>query len=295
MVYGWQGIVLLAWLGLSVGSFLNVVIYRLPVMLERQWRANAREIMASESLTQPADTQEADQAPQDETAPFNLMVPRSRCPKCNHQIGALENIPVFSWLFLGRKCKACRAPISARYPAIELLTAGLTIAVITQFGFTGLGLALCFFTWFLIAATFIDFDTTLLPDQLTFPLLWLGLLTNTLTHGIVPLTDAVIGAVAGYLFLWGTYWLFKLATGKEGMGYGDFKLFAALGAWMGWQVLPSIILIAAVLGLLYAMFAMLAKQLTRAQPIAFGPYLAVAGWVTLMWREPVLSLFSIAG
>ena len=130
---------------------------------------------------------------------------------------------------------------------------------------------------------------------MTFPLLWLGLLTNTLTHGIVPLTDAVIGAVAGYLFLWGTYWLFKLATGKEGMGYGDFKLFAALGAWMGWQVLPSIILIAAVLGLLYAMFAMLAKQLTRAQPIAFGPYLAVAGWVTLMWREPVLSLFSIAG
>ena len=277
-VYGWQGFVFFVWVALSVGSFLNVVIYRLPVMLEREWGIQARSILEID----PSDEQ---------AEPFNLMVPRSRCPTCSHQITALENIPVLSWLFLRGKCSDCKTPISIRYPAIELATMLASLVVALLFGFTWFGLFALIFTWILIAATFIDYDTTLLPDQLTYPLLWLGLIANGFFTGIVSLQDAVIGAIAGYLFLWGTYWAFKLITGKEGMGYGDFKLFAALGAWLGWQVLPSITLIAAGLGLIYALSRVLTAKQTSQDPIAFGPFLATAGWVTLIFRDTVLGVF----
>ena len=282
--YGWQGITLAIWFGLSVGSFLNVVIYRLPVMLQRDWHAQATEILVEDgTIPQPSDTSTSE--------PFNLMVPRSRCPVCGHQIRAWENIPVLSWLWLRGKCSGCGTAISFRYPAIELLTGLATLAVLAVFGFTSLGAAACLLTWILIAATFIDFDTKLLPDQLTYPILWLGLLTNAFLTPIVPLTDAIAGAVAGYLFLWSVYWGFKLLTGKEGMGYGDFKLLGGLGAWLGWQVLPAIILIAAATGLLYALVNIVRAKAQAAEPIPFGPFLAVAGWVTLMFRDTVLAVF----
>lgn len=275
--YSWQGVVLLVWLALSVGSFLNVVIYRLPVMLEREWRAQAREILGSAG--EPADE------------PFNLMVPRSRCPNCEHQIKAWQNIPVLSWLILRGKCASCTTPISFRYPGIEILTMLASIAIIATFGFTWFGLAASLCTWMLIALTFIDFDTKLLPDQITYPILWLGLIANGFLQGLVPLHDAIVGAMAGYLFLWSVYWAFKLLTGKEGMGYGDFKLFAALGAWLGWQALPSIILIAAATGLIYALSRIFTAQQESSEPIPFGPFLAVAGWVTLLFHDNVLSVF----
>lgn len=275
--YSWQGVVLLVWLALSVGSFLNVVIYRLPVMLEREWRAQAREILGS--ADEPADEQ------------FNLMVPRSRCPNCEQQIKAWQNIPVLSWLILRGKCASCTTPISFRYPGIEILTMLASIAIIATFGFTWFGLAASLCTWMLIALTFIDFDTKLLPDQITYPILWLGLIANGFLQGLVPLHDAIVGAMAGYLFLWSVYWAFKLLTGKEGMGYGDFKLFAALGAWLGWQALPSIILIAAATGLIYALSRIFTAQQESSEPIPFGPFLAVAGWVTLLFRDNVLSVF----
>ncbi|MEQ8692429.1 MAG: A24 family peptidase [Pseudomonadales bacterium] len=279
LAYGWQGLVLAAWVGLAVGSFLNVVIYRYPVMLERDWRRQAREIL--ELSAEP------------ETEKFNLSVPRSRCPHCDHQIRWFENIPVLSWLVLRARCTGCKQPISARYPAIELLTGLLTLAVLATFGFTWLGLAAALFTWLIVALTFIDYDTKLLPDQLTLPLLWLGLIVN-FNHGIVPLTDALLGAVCGYLFLWSTFWAFKLVTGKEGMGYGDFKLFAALGAWLGWQALPSIILLSACGGLIYALALILLRKQSRQDTIPFGPFLAAAGWVTLVFRDNVLAIFLLA-
>lgn len=283
-VYGWQGLVFFVWVALSVGSFLNVVIYRLPVMLEREWGEQARSILEIETVQTEGTEQ---------TEPFNLMVPRSRCPKCSHQITARENIPVLSWLVLRGKCSDCKTHISFRYPAIELATALASLVVAALFGFTWFGLLALIFTWILIAATFIDYDTTLLPDQLTYPLLWLGLIANGFFTGVVSLQDAVIGAIAGYLFLWGTYWAFKLITGKEGMGYGDFKLLAALGAWLGWQVLPSIILIAAGLGLIYALSRVFTARQTSQDPIPFGPFLAAAGWVTLIFRDTVLGVFAI--
>ncbi len=235
--YGWQGLTLFVWVALCVGSFLNVVIYRLPVMLDREWRQQAQAILEMPPAADEAQT------------PFNLAVPRSRCPQCNHQITAFENIPVISWLLLRGRCSQCKTNISARYPGIELLTALCSVAVVAVYGFTGFGLLACVYTWMLIALDFIDYDTKLLPDQMTYPLLWLGLIANGFFPGIVSLADAVVGAIAGYLFLWLTYWGFKLLTGKEGMGYGDFKLLAALGAWLGWQALPSIILIAAAVAL----------------------------------------------
>ena len=273
MAYGWLGLALAAWLGLCVGSFLNVVIYRLPVMLAREWRAEARAQL------------ELDAAPED--APFNLMVPRSRCPSCNAAIRAWHNVPVFGWLMLRGRCADCANPISARYPLIEALTALLTLAVLAVHGFTLLGFAAVACTWTLIALTFIDFDTQLLPDQLTLPLLWAGLLLNV-GGVVVPLQDAVVGAALGYGFLWATYWGFKLLTGKEGMGYGDFKLLGALGAWLGWQVLPAVILIASVAGLTYALINVLRGSAKTSQPIAFGPFLAVGGWVCLIGRDTVV-------
>jgi len=284
LTYGWAGLVLTLWIGLCVGSFLNVVIYRLPVMLNRQWQADARAF-----LEQPDET-----APDEQ--PFNLATPRSRCPTCGSQLSIWQNIPVISWLLLKGRCANCQASISIRYPTVELLTGLMTLAVLSVFGFTWLGLAACTYTWVLIAATFIDYDTQLLPDQLTLPLLWLGLIVN-LSDGfgagsITSINSALVGAIAGYLFLWSTYWGFKLVTGREGMGYGDFKLLGAIGAWLGWQILPGAILIAAGTGLIYAGFTFLQGKRSRAQPIPFGPFLAVAGWVCLLNRDTVLSFFA---
>lgn len=280
--YGWLGLFLAVWVGLCVGSFLNVVIYRLPVMLERQWQAEARMVLSGAA----ADDAEVEE----EQPPFNLMVPRSRCPSCDAPILAWQNVPVISWVMLGGKCAKCGTPIPKRYPLVEALTAFMSIAVLALFGFTWLGFAALMFTWVLVALTFIDYDTQLLPDQLTLPLLWLGLITNVY-GGFTDLTAAVVGAVAGYLFLWTTYWGFKLLTGKEGMGYGDFKLLAAIGAWLGWQVLPAAILIAAGVGLVYAAATGVTGRREAAQPIPFGPFLAIAGWVCMVQRDTVLRLF----
>ncbi len=281
LVYGWLGLILAIWVGLCVGSFLNVVIYRLPVMLERQWQAEARSVL---ELDGASDGRAAPQAP------FNLVVPRSRCPSCQAPILAWQNVPVISWVALRGRCARCGTPIPVRYPLVEALTAFMSVAVLALFGFTWLGLAALAFTWMMLALTFIDYDTQLLPDQLTLPLLWLGLITN-IHGGFTDPTSAIVGAVAGYLFLWSTYWGFKLLTGKEGMGYGDFKLLAAIGAWLGWQVLPATVLIAAGVGLVYALGTSLTGNRESAQPIPFGPFLAIAGWVCLAQRDTVLRLF----
>jgi leader peptidase (prepilin peptidase)/N-methyltransferase len=257
--------------GLLIGSFLNVVIYRVPKMMQRE----SDNYVAHESGKELPHTDR-----------FNLWAPRSACPHCGHQITALENIPVISWLVLRGKCSACKAPISARYPAIELLTGLLSGLLIWHFGSGWVGLASLLFTWLLVAMTFIDFDTQLLPDDLTYPLLWAGLLVNL--HGLfVPLSDAVIGAMAGYLVLWSIYWLFKLATGKEGMGYGDFKLLAALGAWLGWKALPTIILLSSVVGAVVGISLIVFARRGRDKPIPFGPYLAAAGLIALLYGEPI--------
>ena len=281
--YGWAGLVLAAWVALCVGSFLNVVIYRLPVMLNRQWRTDARAFL--EQPEEAADTET-----------FNLAVPRSRCPSCGNHLKIWQNIPVLSWLVLRGKCGFCRAPIPGRYPLVELLAGVLTLVVHNTFGLTWLGFAAALYTWVLIAATFIDLDTQLLPDQLTLPLLWLGIAVN-MSNGfgagaIVDLHSALIGAMTGYLVLWLTYWGFKLLTGKEGMGYGDFKLLGAIGAWSGWQILPGALLIAALTGLVYAGLTFLRGKRKAEQPIPFGPFLAVAGWVCLVSRDTVASFFA---
>ena len=272
--YGWPGLILLAWIGLSVGSFLNVVVYRLPVMLTREWRVQAAEVLGTHNEAEGNGE------------PFNLVTPRSRCSSCGTQIAAKHNVPVLSWLLLRGRCANCRTPISARYPTVELFTAVASLLAVGIYGYTWLGAAALAFTWVLIALAFIDLDTKLLPDQLTLPLLWLGLITNVF-HGFTDLTSAVIGAIAGYLLLWSVYWAFKLITHKEGMGYGDFKLLAALGAWFGWQALPMIALISSVVGLLLGGSYLAIKRSREAIP--FGPYLAAAGWVTLLAHDRVLA------
>jgi leader peptidase (prepilin peptidase)/N-methyltransferase len=258
-----------ALLGLLVGSFLNVVIYRIPKMMQRE----SDNYVAQESGKEPPHTDR-----------FNLMVPRSACPCCGHRITAIENIPVVSWLALGGKCRKCKTRISARYPAIELLTAVVSGLLVWTFGSGAAGMSSLLFAWLLIAMTFIDFDTQLLPDDLTYPLLWAGLLMN-INATFVPLQDAVIGATAGYLVLWAVYWLFKLATGKEGMGYGDFKLLAALGAWLGWTALPTIILLSSVVGALVGISLIVFAKRGRDKPIPFGPYLAAAGLIAMLYGE----------
>lgn len=263
--------------GLLFGSFLNVVIHRLPKMMQRE----SDNYVAEESGKQPPHTDR-----------YNLMVPRSACPHCKHQITALENIPVVSYLALRGRCSNCKAPISARYPAVEALTGALSALVIWKLGSGWAGLAALFFLFSLIAMTFIDFDTQLLPDDLTYPLLWAGLLMN-INGTYVPLQDAVIGAAAGYLALWSIYWLFKLATGKEGMGYGDFKLLAALGAWMGWTMLPTIILLSSVVGAVVGIALIVFARHGRNNPIPFGPYLAAAGLIALLYGAP-LSAFTMS-
>jgi leader peptidase (prepilin peptidase) / N-methyltransferase len=252
--------------GLLFGSFLNVVIYRLPKMMQRE----SDNYVATESGKEPPHTDR-----------YNLVVPRSACPHCGHQITALENVPVLSYLVQGGKCRACKAPISARYPAVELLTGVLSGVMVWHFGSGWAGLAAMVFVCALVAMTFIDFDTQMLPDDLTLPLLWAGLLLN-INGTFVPLQDAVIGAAAGYLALWSIYWLFKLATGKEGMGYGDFKLLAALGAWMGWTMLPAIILLSSVVGAVVGICLIVFARHGRHNPIPFGPYLAAAGLIALL-------------
>jgi leader peptidase (prepilin peptidase) / N-methyltransferase len=270
-------LILAAVVGLCIGSFLNVVIHRLPRMLEQGWRTQCAEL--SGETSQP-------------TARYNLLVPRSQCPACGHRIGALENIPVISYLFLRGHCLACNAPISARYPIVELMTAALTVAAMVRFGVTPAGIAASVFLWTLVALTFIDFDTQLLPDNLTLPLLWAGLLANL--AGAVPsvtLRDAVIGAIAGYLLLWLIYWAFKLIRGKEGMGYGDFKLLAALGAWLGWQMLPLIVLLSSVVGAAIGISLVVFKGRDHQLPLPFGPYLAIAGAIALFFGKPLVALY----
>jgi leader peptidase (prepilin peptidase) / N-methyltransferase len=254
-------------LGLLIGSFLNVVIHRLPRMMQRE----SDNYVAQES-GKPLPHEDH----------YNLMVPRSACPQCGHQITALENIPVISYLVLGGKCSQCKTPISMRYPLVELLTGALSALLVWHFGSGWAGMATLVFAWLLIAMTFIDFDTQLLPDDLTLPLLWAGLLIN-LNATFVPLNEAVIGAAAGYLSLWGVYWLFKLLTGKEGMGYGDFKLLAALGAWLGWKMLPAIILLSSLVGAIVGIGLIVFAKHGRHNPIPFGPYLAAAGMIALLY------------
>ncbi|TWI63497.1 leader peptidase (prepilin peptidase)/N-methyltransferase [Pseudoduganella lurida] len=257
--------------GLLIGSFLNVVIYRIPVMMQRE----SDNYVASESGQ-----------PLPHTDRFNLMTPRSRCGHCGHQITALENIPVISWLALRGKCSRCKAKIPARYPLIEAFTGALSAVLVWQFGSGWTGLATLLFAYLLIAMTFIDFDTQLLPDDLTYPLLWAGLLVN-LNGTFVPLRDAVIGAAAGYLVLWSVYWAFKLLRNKEGMGYGDFKLLAALGAWLGWTMLPTIILLSSIVGAIVGISLIVFAKRGRDNPIPFGPYLAAAGLIALLFGAPI--------
>ena len=266
-----------ALLGLLVGSFLNVVIHRLPLMMQRDWRSQCAEF-----LEQPQ------QAPTDE--PVTLAKPRSRCPHCGHAIGALENIPVISYLWLRGKCSDCGARISPRYPIIEIVTALLSTAVAWHFGFGWPLAGGLILTWALIALTMIDFDHQLLPDSITLPLLWLGLALN-LGGLYTDIDSAVIGAMAGYLSLWGIYWLFKLATGKEGMGFGDFKLLAMLGAWMGWQALPVIILLSSAVGAVIGIGLIVLRGRDRNIPIPFGPYLAIAGWIAFLWGERITNIY----
>ena len=261
-------------LGALIGSFLNVVIYRLPVMMERAWQD---EIDA------------AQEKPATEHERFNLWLPRSRCGNCGHVITALENVPVFSWLALRGRCSACRTRISLRYPVVELVTALLFLACAWKFGATVQTVAAMLFCATLIALTGIDLDTQLLPDQLTLPLLWLGLLLN-LGGLFAPLSEAVIGAAAGYLVLWGVYWLFKLVTGREGMGYGDFKLLGALGAWFGWTMLPFLLLISSIVGAVIGIATLAIQGKGRHTAIAFGPYLAIAGLAALFFGPQLRTL-----
>ncbi|MAL00769.1 MAG: prepilin peptidase [Alcaligenaceae bacterium] len=266
--------------GLLVGSFLNVVIHRIPKMMEATWRQEAREL-----LEQPAPKGE-------ETPPiFNLVTPGSHCPHCNHRIRWYENVPVVSWALFKGRCSGCKAAISKRYPIIELLTALVAGLCAWRFGYDPWLIFMLYGSFTLLALAVIDLDTTLLPDDLTYPLLWAGLLAAVLGISPVSLSDAVIGAMAGYLALWSLYWVFKLLTGKEGMGYGDFKLLAALGAWLGWQYLPVVVLLSSVVGLVFAVSMMASGSVKRDQGIPFGPYLAIAGWIALLWGEAIVSSY----
>ncbi|HJW26213.1 MAG TPA: A24 family peptidase [Rhodocyclaceae bacterium] len=262
-------------LGLCIGSFLNVVIHRLPRMMERDWQMQCAELR--NEVLEPAE-------------PLTLAVPRSRCPDCGHPIGALENIPVISYLLLRGRCAGCRVAISPRYPLLEASTGLLSAYLAWHFGLGWQAAGALCLAWSLIALTFIDFDTQLLPDSITLPLLWLGLLFNVF-GAFTDLQSAVIGAMAGYLSLWSVYWLFKLATGKEGMGYGDFKLLAALGAWLGWQMLPAIILLSSLVGAVVGIALIVLARHGRNVPIPFGPYLAAAGIIALLWGRPLTQAY----
>lgn len=262
-------------LGLLIGSFLNVAIYRMPKMMEQEWHKNCLELQGKDA---PAQTK------------LSLAKPRSACPKCQHQITALENIPVISYLLLGGKCKSCKTKISMRYPLVELLTGALLGFIPYQFGYTYITLFAWLFTLTFITLTFIDFDTQLLLDDITLPLLWLGLLFN-LNSGFTDLQSAIVGAIAGYLTLWSIYWLFKLVTGKEGMGYGDFKLLAVIGAWFGWQLLPAVILLNSILGSVIDIALILMKGKSGNMAIPFGPFLALGGISALLFGQQLASFY----
>lgn len=264
-------------LGLVVGSFLNVVIYRLPVMMNRSWIRECKE-----HIGEAADP--------DEPQPFNLLTPASRCPQCNHRVSAAENIPVISYLFLKGRCSGCGTAISMRYPLVELSTAILSVITALHFGYSLQTLAALGFTWALIPLFLIDFDHQILPDSITLPLLWSGLLLSLLNL-FVDSHTSIIGAVAGYLSLWTIFHVFKLLTGKEGMGYGDFKLLGALGAWVGWQSLPVVILFSSVVGAVIGITLILFKGRDHSQPMPFGPFLAAAGWMTLLWGNDIIRLY----
>ena len=262
-------------LGLMIGSFLNVVIHRLPKMMEREWHANCLELQGKEVPEQPK---------------YSIVTPRSACPSCGHQITAMENIPIVSYLMLGGKCKGCQAKISMRYPIVEAITGALLGAVAYKYGYTYTTLFAWIFTLALITLTFIDFDTQLLPDDITLPLLWLGLLFN-LNGGFSDLKSAVLGAILGYLILWSVYWLFKIVTGKEGMGYGDFKLLAAIGAWFGWQILPAVILLSSVVGAVIGIGMIMFRGKSGGTAIPFGPFLALGGIAALFFGQQLASFY----
>ena len=261
--------------GLMVGSFLNVVIYRLPKIMEQEWHNNCLELQGKEISAQPQ---------------FTLAQPRSACPHCAHKISALENIPIISYLILNGRCSSCKAPISMRYPLVEALTGALIGLVSWQFGYSTTTVFAWVFTFALIALTFIDFDTQLLPDDITLPLLWLGLLFN-LNFGFTDLKSAVIGAMAGYLVLWSVFWLFKIIRGKEGMGYGDFKLLAAIGAWFGWKMLPAVILLSSTLGAIIGIALIIITKRGKEVPMPFGPFLAIGGVAALFFGQQLASFY----
>lgn len=277
------GIISAGILGLLVGSFLNVVIYRLPKMMERDWRTQCIEFLGEDNIKDDAKKNTGPEK-------FNLVTPNSTCPSCGHKIKPWENIPVVSYLFLRGKCSACKTSISLRYPIIELVTGILSAIAIYTFGANATGLACLVFTWCLVALTMIDFDTQLLPDSITLPLLWLGLIANS--FGLfTSLDSAVWGAIGGYLSLFSVYWLFKILTGKEGMGFGDFKLLGALGAWLGWQMLLQIIMLSALVGAAIGISMIVIRGRDKNIPIPFGPYLALAGWIALMWGHDINQVY----
>ena len=270
---------------LVIGSFLNVVIYRLPVMMEREWREQCQEMAKSPTVSEVPEER------------FDLIVPRSRCPSCGNLITAWQNIPVISYLVLKGKCARCGESISARYPLVEMLTAVLAALCAWRFGVGWEALMAIVMTLALVPIAMIDADTQLIPDSIVLPLMWVGL-AMSLYHPMagadtlfIPPRDAIVGAMAGYLSLWSIYWLFKLVTGKEGMGYGDFKLLAALGAWLGWQQLPMIILMSAVVGAVVGISMMVIRKHERSIPIPFGPYLAAAGWISMLWGETIRTTY----
>lgn len=274
----WPGLALLCMLALSIGSFINVVAHRLPIILQRRWALESQHIQEPNNPYPAVAVVHADG--------FNLAQPRSHCPTCGEQLKVIDNLPVFSWVWLRGKCRFCGSAISVRYPLVELSALLLGVAVVAVYGYTVPSLFYCGFAWTLLALLLIDYDCGLLPDPITQPLLWFGLFLNT-TYPLVPIHDAVLGAIAGYLSLWLVFWLFKLATGRDGMGYGDFKLLAALGAWFGWQALPQLLMTAAVSGLIYALYLVLAGRQSSASAIPFGPFLAIAGWGALLFRDSV--------
>jgi leader peptidase (prepilin peptidase)/N-methyltransferase len=265
-------------LGLVVGSFLNVVIHRLPIMMNTAWTLECREHLG-DTPAEPA-----------EQTRFNLLTPASRCPHCGHRIGAIENIPVISYLFLKGRCSECAAPISPRYPVVEAVTAALSVITALHFGYNLQTVMALLFTWTLVPLFLIDFDHQILPDSITLPLLWGGLFLS-LFDVFVDSHSSIIGAVAGYLSLWSIYHLFKLITGKEGMGYGDFKLLAAIGAWVGWQALPVVILFSSVVGAVIGILLVVIRGRDHSQPMPFGPFLAAAGWMTLLWGNDIIQLY----
>ncbi|NYR12032.1 prepilin peptidase [Pseudoalteromonas sp. MIP2626] len=285
----WFYLTTIGLVSLCVGSFLNVVIYRLPLMMQHEWQGECRLLLESELKSNKADESES------LNSTFNLVKPNSTCPKCKTAIKAWQNIPVVSWLFLKGKCASCSNPISARYPIVEAITALLSLVVAYKLGATEQALLYIAVSWALVALTFIDIDHMLLPDQITLPLVWLALIAAVLGYTVTP-TDAIVGAACGYLSLWSVFWLFKLLTGKEGMGYGDFKLLAVFGALLGWQSLLTIILLSSVVGAIIGIALLTIQGKDKATPIPFGPYLAIAGWITMLWGEQLqASYFNLIG